>query len=120
MLRLYNYVAIASALAATVSAATLNVVNKCGEQVFLFTQTSFGSISNNLFVASGATQNMGISSNWDGAINVGKWQDRLHILPICIHNLPLQERAALPAVFAQLVALLGMEPRRSLEPNSTS
>ncbi|GJJ14322.1 hypothetical protein Clacol_008586 [Clathrus columnatus] len=69
MPRLFNYAALVSVLATAVTAATLNVVNKCNEQVFLFTQTSFGSIANNIFVNAGATQNMGISSNWDGAIN---------------------------------------------------
>lgn len=73
MFRLFNYTALISALAVAVTAQTLNVHNNCGEQVFLFTQTSFGSIANNVFVNPGATQNMGISSNWDGAINVGKW-----------------------------------------------
>lgn len=72
MFRLFNYTALISALAVAVTAQTLNVHNNCGEQVFLFTQTSFGSIANNVFVNPGATQNMGISSNWDGAINVGK------------------------------------------------
>jgi len=68
---LFKFAALASALATAVTAQTLNVVNNCGEEVFLFTQTSFGTIANNLLVAPGATQNMGISSNWDGAINVG-------------------------------------------------
>ncbi|KAN0085979.1 hypothetical protein V8E55_007113 [Tylopilus felleus] len=33
--------------------------------------TSYGSIQNNVNVAAGASHNMGISSNWDGVINVG-------------------------------------------------
>ncbi|KAF8584067.1 Osmotin, thaumatin-like protein [Ramaria rubella] len=60
-----------STLLASAAAQSLNVVNKCSEEVFLFTQTSFGTIANNLVVPAGATQNMGISSNWDGAVNVG-------------------------------------------------
>lgn len=61
-----------AALATAAQAQSLNVVNKCSESVFLYTQTSFGSISNNVNVAAGASANMGISSNWDGAINVGE------------------------------------------------
>ena len=64
--------AILSTLLVSAAAQSLNVVNQCGEEVFLFTQTSFGTIANNLQVPAGATQNMGISSNWDGAVNVGK------------------------------------------------
>ncbi|KAI9567050.1 Osmotin thaumatin-like protein [Boletus coccyginus] len=52
-------------------AQSLTVLNKCSKSVFLYTQTSFGSINNNVNVAAGASANMGISSNWDGAINVG-------------------------------------------------
>ncbi|KAF7296541.1 hypothetical protein HMN09_01061100 [Mycena chlorophos] len=57
----------------TVAAAqSLHVDNLCSVPVFLFTQTSFGSISNNVHLAAGQTgYGMGISSNWDGAINVG-------------------------------------------------
>ena len=61
------------AFAAYATAQSVTVVNQCSESVFLFTQTSFGTISNDVTVAAGATQNMGISSNWDGAINVGQW-----------------------------------------------
>jgi hypothetical protein len=64
--------AVLSTFLASATAQSLNVVNKCSEEVFLFTQTSFGTIANNLQVQAGATQNMGISSNWDGAVNVGK------------------------------------------------
>ena len=64
--------AVFSILLASAAAQSLNVVNLCSEEVFLFTQTSFGTISNNIQVPAGATQNMGISSNWDGAVNVGK------------------------------------------------
>ncbi|GJJ14318.1 hypothetical protein Clacol_008582 [Clathrus columnatus] len=71
MPRLFKLAALVTALSTAVTAQTLNVVNNCGEQVFLFTQTSVGTIANNLFVNPGATQNMGISPNWDGAINVG-------------------------------------------------
>jgi len=52
-------------------AQSLVVVNRCGENVFLFTQTSFGNIANDVTVAPGASTDMGINSNWDGAINVG-------------------------------------------------
>ena len=61
-----------AALAAVAQAQSLNVVNKCTETVFLYTQTSFGTINNNVFVAAGASANLGISSNWDGAVNVGE------------------------------------------------
>ncbi|KAE9405074.1 Osmotin, thaumatin-like protein [Gymnopus androsaceus JB14] len=65
---------LALALAAVnVAGQSLSVVNECSESVFLFTQTSFGTISNDLTVAAGATQDMGISTNWDGAINVGEY-----------------------------------------------
>ncbi|KAI9455394.1 Osmotin thaumatin-like protein [Boletus coccyginus] len=52
-------------------AQSLTISNKCSKSVFLYTQTSFGSINNNVNIAAGASANMGISSNWDGAINVG-------------------------------------------------
>ncbi|KIJ45428.1 hypothetical protein M422DRAFT_67199 [Sphaerobolus stellatus SS14] len=61
----------AAVFIARAQAASLNVVNKCNIPVFLFTQSSSGTIANNLNVAAGATQNMGISANWNGAINVG-------------------------------------------------
>ncbi|EGN96340.1 hypothetical protein SERLA73DRAFT_76313 [Serpula lacrymans var. lacrymans S7.3] len=60
-----------AALAAAANAQSLNVVNKCTESVLLSTQTSFGTINNNVVVAAGASSDMGISSNWDGAVNVG-------------------------------------------------
>jgi len=60
-----------SILLSSVAAQSLNVVNKCGEEVFIFTQNSVGSIANNVQIPAGATQDMGISNNWDGAINVG-------------------------------------------------
>lgn len=60
-----------AAVAAVASAQSLNVVNKCSEGVTLFTQSSFGTIDNNVNVAAGATADMHISNNWDGAINVG-------------------------------------------------
>ncbi|KAH0834885.1 Osmotin thaumatin-like protein [Lanmaoa asiatica] len=60
-----------AALVTVAQAQSLTVVNKCSESVFLYTQTSFGSIANNVNVAAGASANMGISSNWDGAVNVG-------------------------------------------------
>ncbi|EIM88938.1 Osmotin thaumatin-like protein [Stereum hirsutum FP-91666 SS1] len=62
---------IAAAAVGSASAQSLKVVNQCPETVFLFTQTSFGSIANNVQVAAGATQDMAISTDWDGAINVG-------------------------------------------------
>nr|GAT55210.1 predicted protein [Mycena chlorophos] len=62
-----------AALAAVAAAApSLHVDNLCPVSVFLFTQTSFGSISNNVHLAAGEKgHGMDISSNWDGAINVG-------------------------------------------------
>ncbi|KAH7887009.1 Osmotin thaumatin-like protein [Phlebopus sp. FC_14] len=63
---------IAVALLATVAnAQSLNVVNSCSESVFLYTQSSSGTVGNNINVAAGASANLGISSNWDGAVNVG-------------------------------------------------
>ncbi|KIJ62186.1 hypothetical protein HYDPIDRAFT_94956 [Hydnomerulius pinastri MD-312] len=59
------------ALATVAKAQSLNVVNECGESVLLFTQTSYGTIDNYVNVGAGASTNMGISSNWDGAVNVG-------------------------------------------------
>lgn len=72
MTRPFNF-ALISALVAVVSAQTLNVVNKCSESVFLNTASSSGTIANDVTLAAGATRNMGISSNWNGAINVGKY-----------------------------------------------
>ncbi|KAF8839657.1 Osmotin, thaumatin-like protein [Paxillus ammoniavirescens] len=60
-----------SALVTLSRAQSLNVVNKCGESVLLFTQSSFGTVANYVNVAAGASANLGISSNWDGAVNVG-------------------------------------------------
>ncbi|KIJ25176.1 hypothetical protein M422DRAFT_56105 [Sphaerobolus stellatus SS14] len=62
---------VAAVFIAQAHAATLNVVNKCNKPVFLFTQSSQGTIANNVNLAAGATKNMGISANWIGAINVG-------------------------------------------------
>ncbi|KAH7910748.1 Osmotin thaumatin-like protein [Hygrophoropsis aurantiaca] len=62
---------VSAALATVANAQSLEVVNSCTEGVFLYTQTSFGTIDNNVAVAAGASTNMGISTNWDGAINVG-------------------------------------------------
>ena len=72
MSRLFTF-SLISTLLISAAAQSLNVVNKCSEEVFLFTQSSSGSIANNLQVPPGATQNMGISPNWDGAVNVGKY-----------------------------------------------
>ncbi|KAF7296510.1 hypothetical protein HMN09_01057800 [Mycena chlorophos] len=63
-----------AALVAVAAAQSLVVNNLCSIPVFLFTQTGSGqgSISNDITLAAGQTGfNMGISSNWDGAINVG-------------------------------------------------
>lgn len=76
MISIQIFVSIA-ALITVAHSQSLNVANKCSYDVFLFTQTSFGTIANNLVVAAGATQDMGISSDWDGAINVGMY----HLLP---------------------------------------
>lgn len=69
---------IAAAAVGSASAQSLKVVNQCPETVFLFTQTSFGSIANNVQVAAGATQDMAISTDWDGAINVGMSRRNTH------------------------------------------
>jgi hypothetical protein len=58
-------------LLAFVNAASLNVVNQCGSDLFLFTQSSFGTINQNVDIAAGTTVNMDISDDWDGAVNVG-------------------------------------------------
>ncbi|KAG2064346.1 Osmotin thaumatin-like protein [Suillus decipiens] len=60
-----------AAIVTVAQAQSLNVVNSCSESVFLYTQTSFGSIDNNVTITAGQSSNLGISSNWDGAINVG-------------------------------------------------
>ncbi|KAF8137369.1 Osmotin thaumatin-like protein [Boletus edulis] len=66
-----SFIALAAGTVAVVHAQSLTVVNQCSESVLLFTQTSFGTIDNFVNVGAGASANMGISSNWDGAINVG-------------------------------------------------
>jgi len=58
-------------LATIAEAQSLQVANMCSEGVLLFTQTSFGTINNNIVLAAGASTDMGISSDWDGAVNVG-------------------------------------------------
>jgi hypothetical protein len=68
---MYTFVLAALAIASSAAAQSLHVVNKCQFPVFLYTQTSYGSILNNINLAAGATQAMGISSNWAGAINTG-------------------------------------------------
>lgn len=60
-----------AAIVTVAQAQSLNVVNSCSETVFLFTQTSYGSIDNDVTVGAGQSANLGISSNWDGAVNVG-------------------------------------------------
>ncbi|KAG2110328.1 Osmotin thaumatin-like protein [Suillus discolor] len=51
-------------------ARSLVVVNNCSESVFLYMSTSYGSIDTNVNIAQGQSANLGITSNWDGAINV--------------------------------------------------
>jgi hypothetical protein len=63
---------VVAAIATVAQAQSLNVVNSCSEAVLLYTQSSFGTVNNNVNVAAGASANLGISSNWDGAVNVGK------------------------------------------------
>ncbi|KAG2143043.1 Osmotin thaumatin-like protein [Suillus clintonianus] len=62
---------ILAAIVTVAQAQSLNVVNSCTESVLLNTGTSFGTIDNNVNVAAGGSANLGISSDWDGAINVG-------------------------------------------------
>jgi hypothetical protein len=51
---------------------SLVVYNGCGGlPVFLYTQSSYGSIAQNVVLQPYDTVNMDISSNWAGAINVG-------------------------------------------------
>ncbi|KAG1747385.1 Osmotin thaumatin-like protein [Suillus lakei] len=59
------------AIATVAQAQSLTVVNSCSESVFLYTGTSYGTIHNNVNVAAGHSANLGISSNWDGAVDVG-------------------------------------------------
>lgn len=114
-----------AAVAALVHAQSLNVVNSCPHPVFLYTQSSFGTIDNNVAVAAGQSANLHISSNWDGAVNVGK-------SPSCVllssnarssdHGLWIyvQELAAmLKVLHAPLVVQLGMVVHPSRGPNST-
>lgn len=61
-----------AAFVTVAQAQSLTVVNKCSESVFLYTQTSYGSIDNDVTVASGGSANLGISSNWAGAVNAGE------------------------------------------------
>lgn len=61
-----------AAVATLAHAQSLNVVNSCPHSVFLYTQSSFGTIDNNVAVAAGQSANLHISSNWDGAVNVGE------------------------------------------------
>jgi len=64
-------VATIAALATFANAQSLHVVNECDQSLFLFTQTSYGSIDENVVITAGETVHMGISANWDGAVNVG-------------------------------------------------
>jgi hypothetical protein len=76
------------AVTSAAAAQSLHVYNKCVFPVQLFTQTSYGSIGNNFNVASGATQAMGISPNWAGAINVGERKKRIGLTANCQLNNP--------------------------------
>jgi hypothetical protein len=70
---MFAFVFAALVLASPALSSTVQVVNRCSFDTFLFTQTSDGTIKqNNVFVAPGATLSMGVSSDWNGAINVGK------------------------------------------------
>ncbi|KAG1766703.1 Osmotin thaumatin-like protein [Suillus occidentalis] len=60
-----------AAIVTMAQAQSLTVVNSCSESVFLYTETSYGTIDNNVNVAVGQSVNLGISSNWDGNVNVG-------------------------------------------------
>ncbi|KAG9316474.1 Osmotin thaumatin-like protein [Chiua virens] len=60
-----------AALVSLAQAQSLNVINRCPKPVHLHTQTSFGTIRDNVNLAAGASANLGISSDWDGAVNVG-------------------------------------------------
>jgi hypothetical protein len=73
MASVLSLLAVAAVTFAVADAQSLEVVNKCNEDVFLFTQSSFGTIDNNIMVSAGASTDMGISSNWDGAVNVGEY-----------------------------------------------
>lgn len=57
---------------AAVNSQSLTVVNSCTEDVLLFTQTSDGTVDQDVALAAGATTDLGISSDWDGAVNVGE------------------------------------------------
>jgi hypothetical protein len=76
------YLIAAAVFVAVTNAQSLEVVNNCNENVFLYTQTSFGTINNNIVVSAGASTNMGISSNWDGAVNIG--MPFSYHLPSCV------------------------------------
>lgn len=70
---MFRILPLAIAAVATMSRAqSLTVVNSCSFGVFLYTTNSYGSIDQNVQVGAGVTQDLGISSDWDGAINVGK------------------------------------------------
>lgn len=65
-------VLVVAALAAVANAQSLNVVNSCTEDIFLYTATSDGKISPNIVAPAGKTTDMGISTDWDGAISAGE------------------------------------------------
>lgn len=71
-----SLLALVAAAALTAHAQSMTVVNSCDQSVFLYTQESYGSIKNKVIVDSNSSIDMGISPDWDGAINVGEWMDR--------------------------------------------
>jgi hypothetical protein len=73
-----------AAIVTVAQAQSLTVVNSCSEAVFLYTETSYGTIDNNVNVAVGQSVNLGISSNWDGNVNVGKCVNPLLSFPLTV------------------------------------
>lgn len=69
---------LAIVFATVADAQSLQVVNKCSVDVFLFTQTSTGTIKNDVSLAAQGSADMGISSNWDGAVNIGVYSHSHH------------------------------------------
>ncbi|KAI9567061.1 Osmotin thaumatin-like protein [Boletus coccyginus] len=55
-----------TALVTVAQAQSLTINNKCSKSVFLFTQTSYGSIKNNMNIGSGASVNMDIRLTFIG------------------------------------------------------
>lgn len=73
---------IAALLVLNVRAASLKVFNKCTGTVFLNTASSSGTIAGNVLLGAGKTADMRISSNWNGAINVGVLRDFIYSMSI--------------------------------------